>query len=995
MRLCVLGPLEIAGGGRRVSLGSESQRTILAVLITLRGETVSPDRLAEAVWGMRPPASAHKSLHSHVSRLRRRLAGVSPAGAAVVATEPGGYRFELGRHELDADRFEALLARARQELDADPEQALRGLDEALGLWRGAAFGELAVCEFVRPEAVRLNELRAAAIAERVDALLALGDHQGAIGELEAAVAVDPLAERPHGQLMLALYRSGRQADALAVYRRLQKRLGAELGIDPSPEVQVLHERILRHDPDLAAPVSAARRDGGRTSVPESSGRELSGPSAGGLIGRDEDVAAVASLVARAALVMLTGPGGVGKSRLGRAVATAVAERFADGVVVCELAAVADPASVTTALIDAAGAQHRGDRPPAETLLAALGMRQLLLLLDNCEHVLETVATITGRILTACPRVTILATSREVLHLPGERVWEVSPLAVPRAGASAAEVVDAPAGALLCERAQAVEPSFAVAESNAATLAELCRRLDGIPLAIELAAARIRALAPDELAARLDQRFELLTAGGHRGASRHRTLQAVVDWSYGLLTETQARLFDRLTVFAGAFPLEAVEQVCAGGPLARRRVAGVLAELVDKSMVVVDRSGDGVRYRLLDTLRAYGAARLEETGAAEGARRAHATYHVRLVEELAPRVRGRDEGVPLALIDAAIDDLRMAHAWCVEAGDVDGALRLPAALHDYLTFSPRAEVFAWGERALGMPGALEHPARAAALATVARGAVNRGDFDRTRRLADAALDADDSENLTCLWVLYLLNNLALYEGRFNDGLMLADRRFRLAATLREDYHRALAGVSRVLCHCYRGDTGAAVRAAGEARAAAEAAGNHTARAWALYASGEALLDSDSDEATELLEQAIEAARRVGRRFIEGVALVSLASLCARRGDTARALALFRDTVAHWRRLGDYTHQLTTLRNLVDLLARGGADQAAAALYGAVTVGSKPSFGAEAERLAAAWAQVEQRLGSGAAKTAAERGRHQPLAEVVDEALAALETLLEPA
>lgn len=994
MRLAVLGPLEITGRDRRESLGSSSQRTILGVLIARRGEVVSPDALAEAVWGTRPPASARKSLHSHISRLRRALAAADPDGEDLVKSVPGGYRLELGAHELDADRFEALITSARRVLDDDPRQAADRLGEALGLWRGSAFGELAACEPVRPEAVRLNELRAAAVADWVAARLTLGDHQAVIGPLEVAVADDPLAEGPHGQLMLALYRSGRQADALAVYRRLQQRLGDELGLDPSPGVQALHERILRHDLELAAPRTTQAASGGHATAAAAEG---TGPAprraTTDLIGRDEDVGAVAALAAPGALVTLTGPGGVGKSRMAGAVAATVGERFDDGVVTCEFAAVAEPASVADALVDALGAQHSGDRSPQETLLGALGTRRLLLVLDNCEHVLDTVTALVARIRSVCPHVGILVTSREVLHLPGEQVWEVSPLAVPPAGAGADDVAAASAGALLCARAQAAEPSFALSEANAPTLADLCRRLDGIPLAIELAAARLRALAPEDLAARLDQRFELLAAGSHRGTSQHRTLEAVVDWSYRLLTDTEACLFDRLAVFAGSFPLTATEEVCAGEPLARTEVAGVLAELVDKSMVVVDHMDTGARYRLLDTLRVYAAQRLEMSGAAEAARRTHAAYHGRLVEELAPQVRGRDEGSALAAIDAAIDDLRMAHAWCVDAGEVDGALRLPAALHDYLTFGPRAEVFAWAERAVDMPGAREHPAWPAALATVARGAVNRGDLDGARRHAEGALAGVEAEDLTTLWALYLLTNVALYEGRLDDVLALADRRIGLAEAIGDHYHGALAGVSRVLGHRYRGDAEQAVHAAAAARAAADAAGNHTARAWARYASGEALLDSAPEEATELLEQAIDAARRVERNFIEGVALVSLASLCGRRGDTDRALALFRETVAHWRRLGDYTHQLTTLRNLVDLLARIGADDVAAVLHGALTVGSTPSFGAEAERLAAAWEQACQRLGPDVAKTAAERGAHMPLAEMVDTALAALDGLLE--
>jgi predicted ATPase/DNA-binding SARP family transcriptional activator len=999
MQFLVLGPVEIAADNRRVTLGSSRQRVLLAVLLAARGQAVSSDRLIDAIWDDTPPPSAQKSLHSHVSRLRRALAAAAPDGADVVATEPDGYRVDLEGHDLDADRFEMLVARARQDLDADPEGSARQLDQALGLWRGAAFGELADLEFLRAGAVRLEELRAGAIADRVDARLAAGDHQAVIGDLQAVVAAEPLAERPHSQLMLALYRSSRQADALAVYQQLRQRLVEELGVDPSPEVQELYQRILQQDTDLAAPARTSPVSRG-LAAPQRP--DTGGPSppravatAGDLVGRHEDMAAVTGLVTAARLVTLTGAGGVGKSRLAEAVAAEVAGHFDDGVVWCALAAVRDPGSVTAALVTALRVQHQGDESPEDVLLAALGTRRLLLVLDNCEHLLDTITEVVAGICRRCPNVVVLATSREHLHLSGERVWEVTPLPVPRADADAAGVAATPAGALFCTRAREVEPSFALTDANAATVAALCRRLDGIPLAIELAAARVRALALDALAARIDQRFELLTGGSHRDIGRHRTLHAMVAWSYKLLTDAQARLFDRLSVFAGPFPLTAAEQVCGHEPLAPREVAGLLAELVDKSLVAVDRTDGGVRYRLLDTLRGYGAQRLEETGGAERTHRHHAAYHVRLAEESAPEIRGPDERAALVRLDAAFDDLRVAHAWLVASGDVDGALRLPSALHDDLVFRPREEVFSWVERALELPGAPEQPAYSAALATAARGALNRGQLERAHHLAETALYAADPPDLSTLWALYVLTTTALYAGRLDDALAFADRRVALAGSLGEDYHRALAGVSRVLAQVYRGDADAALQAAADARAAAEASGNHTARAWALFSSGEALLETDQDEAATLLEQAIDTARRGDRPFIEGVALVSLASLCGRRGQTDRALALFRETVAHWRPLGAYTQQETTLRNLVEVLVRIGADKPAAVLHGAVTAGATPSFGAEADRLTAARAKLDTRLGDEAARAAAEEGRHLSPAEIVDTALAELDALLEGA
>jgi predicted ATPase/DNA-binding SARP family transcriptional activator len=995
MRLCVLGPVEVSVDGRRSPLGSERQRAIVAVLLAAGGEVVSADRLVDGLWGSRAPAGARKALQTHVSRLRRMLAAIAPGGADGIVTASDGYRVDLTACESDAARFEELVAAAQRVKTTHPRKAAELLDEAQGLWRGAAFGELADHKLVRAEALRLEQLREAAAADDVDAQLALGRHEAVLGELEGRVASDPLAERAHAQLMLALYRSGRQAEALATYRRLQQRLGDEVGIDPAPELQELHERILRQDADLAAPDVRPRSSLGRSPGGAETGGERTLPasadSARDLVGRDEDVAAVASLVTAGSPVTLIGVGGVGKTRLAERVAAVVAEQFADGVAVCSLAAVRDPDSVAVALIDALGAQHQGGRPAEETLLAALGTRRLLLVLDNCEHLLAAVSQLVESIGEQCPNVSVLATSREALRLPGERVWQVAPLPVPRSGASAAEVGDAPAGALFLARARAAEPTFELTDGNAGTVGQLCRRLDGIPLAIELAAARVRAMAPSDLLARIDQRFSVLTGGPHREDGRHRTLHAVVEWSYELLDEAEALLFERLSVFAGSFTLAAAERVCAGEPIVEGEVAGVLAELVDKSMVVVDRDGGRVRYRLLDTLRDYGAARFAETGNVERYRHAHAAHHVAFVEAVGPRVRGADERTALTEIDAAVDDLRVAHAWLVATGDVDGALRLPVALRDYIGNQLRDEMVTWTERALALPAAPAHPAYPAALATAARGATRRGDLDRTRRYAEAALAEAEPSSLTVIWALHALATAALYEGRLGDALAPLDRATALADELGEDYYRAMTELLRVLVYLYRGDAGAAVVYARELSEAAERSGNHAMRAWALYGHGEALLDTDPAEAAALLEQAVEAAGAVDVRVPEGAALLSLASLCGRRGEVARALALFRDTIHHWRRLGDWTHQLTTLRNLVELLARVHVDEQVAALHGGVTAADPPSFGAEAERLEAAWVQLEQQLGADRARDAAARGRHLTAAEMIDEALATLDGL----
>jgi predicted ATPase/DNA-binding SARP family transcriptional activator len=1002
MQFRVLGPVEFAVDGRRENLTSKRQRAALAVLLAHPGETLSPERLADAVWDGDPPPSAHQSLHSHISRLRRLLA-TTGGDPGVLVTDAGGYRLMLGVHELDAVRFEMLLAQARTHHDNDPLRAVSALDEALGLWRGPAFGEFATGGLVRAEAVRLEQLRVDAAADRADTLLALGGHAEVIADLEAAVTADPLAERPHGQLMLALYRSGRQADALATYRALRRRLRDEVGLDPGATLQQLHERMLRQDPGLTVTVTVTGPPGGhRTEVTAEPSRPGAPPAAAttmpaDLVGRDHDIDAVESLLGTARVVTLTGPGGVGKTRLAYEVVSRAGHQFPDGIGVCSLAAVADPASLPSVIVGALGVPHRGGREVTDTLLAALGTRRFLLVLDNCEHLLEPVAALVAEVRRHCPRVVVLATTREHLHLPDERVWEVTPLPAPLAGASVAEVAGTPAGALFCRRAQAVHSSFTLTGENAAAVAEICRRLDGLPLALELAAARIRAFTPSDLAARLEHRFRLLTSGPPGGTGRHRTLQAAVDWSYGLLTGAEATLFDRLSVFAGSFDLPAAERVCTGTDLTAADVAGLLAELVDKSMVSVLHSGGRARYQLLDTMRTYGGRRLDDNGAAEEYQRAHARHYVDRMEELAPAVRGADEREAVARIDADLDNLRVAVGWLVGAGEVDPALRLAGALHDYSHYRLRDEVVTWTRRALALPGARDCPSFAGALATAARGAMHRGELDRARGNAHTALAHAEPDSLPVLWAQHVLTEVALYQGRLDDAVALAGQRAALATRLGQDYYRALAGVSLVLAHLYGGSPAAALGYAEDAWQAAQACGNDTARAWVRYAHGEALLDSDPDRAAELLEQAIDTAAAVDSRLARGVALVSLASLRGRGGEPRRALELFRQTVAHWRAIGDRTHQVTTLRNLVELLVRIGAGAPAAVLYGAVLYGAvvsgaSPSFGAEAERLDRAWSQLRDRLGEEEASAAAQRGRQLSLPQLVDDTLTVLDSLL---
>jgi predicted ATPase len=451
--------------------------------------------------------------------------------------------------------------------------------QALSLWRGPAYAEFADEDFVRAEAARLAELRRDAEEERVELALRLGRTEDAIARLEPMVREHPLRDRRRGQLVLALYRAGRQAEALARHEEYRRLLADELGIDPSPELQALHERVLRQDPGLADPPVAGRaRPAGNLPAID-----------GGLVGRAADLAAAVAALRGGRVVTLTGPGGVGKTRLALTACAQAAPHYPDGAWLVELAPV-PPGEVADAVMTALGVQARRELSATERVAEYLRPLRLLLLLDNCEHVAGPVHRLVTAVVAGCPGVTVLATSREALSVAYERVRLVRPLPVPAPGETGTAVGQVPAVRLFLERAAAAAPDFVLDAGNAAAVAALCRGLDGLPLALELAAPRLRAMSPAEIVDRLDARFALLAGGRSAGDGRHRTLHTVVDWSYELLDCAERHVFEQLSVFAGAYTLAAAEAVRSGGaprPAIDFDVASVVASLVDRSMITAE------------------------------------------------------------------------------------------------------------------------------------------------------------------------------------------------------------------------------------------------------------------------------------------------------------------------------------------------------------------------------------------------------------------------
>jgi predicted ATPase/DNA-binding SARP family transcriptional activator len=638
----------------------------LAFLLLHANAAVSRDRLIDVLWGTEPPRSAVASLQVYVHGLRQAL------GAERIERQGTGYSFRLDPAELDFARFEHLVeaggAALASERAADAAEDLR---RALDLWTGAPLADLAG-EPVREEAApQLEERRRRAVELFNDAELALGRHDELVPELERLVAAEPYRERLRVQHALALYRSGRQADALAACRAARELLVEEFGVDPEPELRELERRILNHDASLAAPAA-----------PEPARTRLPTPPTP-LVGRRLEVAAVGALLRReeVRLVTLTGPGGAGKTRLALAVATELGPELRDGAVFVDLSAVRDPALLGSSVAQELGLAEGGGTPVRETLAEHLQGRSMLLLLDNLEQLVPDVELV-AELLAAAPRLLVLATSRAPLRLAGEHEYPVPPLTLPGEGAGFEALVANDAVRLFAARARAVDPGFELDDANAAAVAHVCERLDGLPLAIELAAARSKLLPPEAMNRRLDQALDLLVGGAQDLPDRQRTLRATLEWSHGLLDETERTLLARLAVFSGGWTLEAAEAVCGEDGL---DVLDTLASLVDESLVrSLRRPGGEARFTMLETIREFAVELLEASGEAETVRRRHCERLLVEAEEgAAAWLAGAEAHDSLfAVLDEEHDNLRAALAWAAGTGEVELEVRLAVAARWY-------------------------------------------------------------------------------------------------------------------------------------------------------------------------------------------------------------------------------------------------------------------------------------------------------------------------
>ena len=886
LRVEVLGPLRVVVDGAPVEVPGPKRRAVLALLALAEGRTVSVDRLVDALWPAEMPESGRQALHTHVSRLRTHLG----QAASRLQTRHDGYRLDLAADDLDLAQARTLLAAAR----AAPADALAVLQEAHGLWRGAVLADLTDVEPIAVAVAGCAQLH----RELTDALIACAVDAGRAGDVVALAAArhadDPLREPAVLLLMRALAATGQAPEALRIGREYRRRLADETGLDPSP---TLAER----ERDIA---------GGGATGPVDRTRPTTR-----LIGREAQVAALHRLLGAERWVTIVGAGGVGKTRL----ALEVAQR-SEAPIVLLLAPVSDPAAIPHALASALNLQVvQGDVLAA--CAALFGDRPGLLVVDNCEHLLDATRETVTALLSACPRLSVLATSREPLGPPAEYTYRLATLPLPEPDAE--DPARAPSVAVFLDRARRVRPGPPPTPAELRLVADIVRRLDGLPLAIELAAGRLSGLSLVDLHTRLDRALDLL-GGRTDGGARHRTLRATVEWSYQLLDEDERRLFRYLSVFVDGIALDDAERLATdlglvGDP------GTVLSRLVDTSMLDAEFAEGGTRYRMLETLRTFGLDRLAAEGEdGDGADRL-LRWAVGRTAWIGATLLTEREPEADAVLRREVANLRAAWQLARRRKDVDEAAAMIIALFDAISYRDLVELRDWAEDLAREfdtdPALAAHPRAAAVLGTAAEAAYHRGDYARTDRLGRAGLDRaiDEASSWYCTLPLAVA---ALARGAHAEVvercLATAERGIRVDESL----------VAAALATAYAGDLDRAREL--QARGHADAV-SPSMRAWSEYVAGEIESIAGHAEAAERhYRRAVDLARGCGATFLAGVAAVGLVALHGTTGRVAEALHGYRDVVDYFARTGNWPHLWPALRNLADLLRRIGDPDPAAVL-----------------------------------------------------------------
>ncbi|MFI7465231.1 BTAD domain-containing putative transcriptional regulator [Nonomuraea sp. NPDC049646] len=993
IRVAVLGPVELVAGHRRTGLPRSRLRAVLGLLAFTPGRVVSVERLVDGLYGEQPPAEAVRTLHTYISHLRRRLREAGLPG--VLETRAPGYRLALVPGEVDAAVFESEVLLGRGLLAEEVSDRAAGvLAGALELWRGDVLADCQVHGWAHGEMERLREMRLSATEDVLTARLRLGLHRAAAEQLEHLVVEHPLREHLWELLMIAHALSGRQGDALATFQRARRVLDDELGVEPGPalraiEANVLRRRLAAEDllPPGGAPVvrqvtaAPAVPAGGRTGVPAPITR---------LVGRAADLAELRPLVEGHRLVTLTGMGGVGKTRLAMAVALsmeatldAAVDAGFDGVHFVELARVEDPELVAPAIADLLGVHAAGGHSTLRALAEHLGTRRVLLVLDNCEHLADACAAVAHELLTSCPSVHILATSRETLRVGGELVWRVPPLGAP------------PSAELFLERA-GLGPAARLDDDQRAALSLICADLDGLPLALELAAARARVLTLPQIAERLHDHFTLLTGGPRTSPPQHRTMRAVIDWSHALLDAGERELLGALSVFPGGCDLSAAAAVSA-----EPDVLDLLGRLVDKSLLTVEPTPAGARYRMSQTIRQFAAGELTPQRRDLIARR-HAEHYLAFAEKAEGELRGPGLGAALDRIAAEHDNLRAA---CTYGAADEVALRIAGAVWRYCHLRGHySEGRHWLETALRHAGAAPEPYVAKALGGAATLTAYECDYAPATGYAERALAAcrrlGDAAGVAR--ALSMLGEIARETGDFDRALRTHEQARQEYRTAGDAWGEAFQVELLALASWLAGRFTEARAWAREAHDEFVRLGDKERIGWTLLDLAACdLYDGDPAHARDLLLEALALFEDVG--FPEGLgwadnllALADLADLTgagssgADLGAAARRLGRALD-VQH--RLGDLCRSSSVVEAIARTLHLDGSHAAAAELLGGAaaireTI-SAPVPPCETADLAALETGLRTALGADAYQARHTTGRRRTIARTVATALSATE------
>ncbi|HET8740165.1 MAG TPA: BTAD domain-containing putative transcriptional regulator [Acidimicrobiia bacterium] len=893
----VLGPIQGFRDGVEVDLGGPTQRRLLASLVAQPKQVVSVTTLLGHLWGDDPPPSGPASIQSYVSRLRRSL---GPDGIETIAP---GYRLG-GDLEIDSVRFLEIAG----SLPDEPARRLEAIETALGLWHGPPFEDF---DHVDYASHRLVEVKHHLEEEKASLLADRGEYAAAVGVLQTVTGAEPLRESAWVALGLTLARAGRQAEAVRVMDRYRSNL-SEIGLEPGPAFVDAEAKVFEA---TLSPAPSAR---------------LPLPKMGtSFVGREPEVADLTRLLRSGRLVTVVGPGGMGKTRL----AIEVASRWSDAeVVMVRLESLREEDEVASSALRSLGGETRGD--PAESVVAQLTrMGRTLLVLDNVEHIIESTASLVTAILTST-EAQLLVTSREPLNIPGEMVLSLGPLEP----ASAIE--------LFRDRALAIDPAF---EASSATLDMLCEELDYMPLAIEMAAARSKALSPDEILTRLSRRYGLLDKPLRGGAERHRSLDALVEWSYDLLAPGAQRVFERLSVVTGHFDVDLATALGGFGQVTPEEVPATLAGLVERSLV--QRTGPGA-FRLLPVLKSFAGERLASAGDEEETRSIHARWFARLAGDIGDGLCTPEETMWIERANAAVDDVTSALAWSAQTGDLDSAQLILEGLFDWFYHRQPPSLFTWGDQVLSLAG--DHDVRAVASAWAALTHLKRGDVVQAMEVAKLGTTV---EGPAARFAWFVVGEVARHQHRQEEAVD-AYRKQLVRASAHGDrigVIDAMAGETLALAS--GGAFDRAVDIARDLEKLAADVGAPSYRAYADYALAEAIVLDQPEKSAELLKESVEQAASVNNHFIQAMAKTSAVTVLAQIGDQRDAIRALKEACDLWERMGMPAHQWTIVQQVAAIMAERGDKRVAGILLAASRRGGSRPFGAAQRQWSEATAAIE--------------------------------------